>query len=78
MQPDAETLALDISNLRESIEGAWRADAVGRSLLGSSNQRIHFLTERYRAVDFNSVPIAEANLHRDGSVTISGIEPIVR
>ncbi len=49
---------------------------VGRALLGSSNQRMHLLSSRYNQRDFQRVPAAEAILHRDGTVTLSGIQPI--
>ena len=49
-----------------------------RGLLGSSNQRIHLLTDRYREADLAGVPPREVILHRDGSVTRSGISPVKR
>ena len=47
----------------------------GRSLLGSSNQSIHFLTARYRPNDFRDVPAREVILHKDGAITLTGIAP---
>ena len=44
-------------------------------LLGSINQRIHFLTSRYTPSDFAAIPGGEIVLHKDGSVTLSGISP---
>ncbi|MBI1792235.1 MAG: radical SAM protein [Acidobacteria bacterium] len=49
---------------------------LARGLLGSSNQRIHLLTDRYSAADFTGIPRREAVLHRDGTVTLSGIAPL--
>lgn len=43
------------------------------ALLASANQRIYFLSERYRLSDLASVARSEIILHRDGSLTISGI-----
>ena len=45
----------------------------GHALLGSSNQKIHLLTNRYKLTDFESIPQSEAIIHRDGSITITGI-----
>ncbi|SEM79904.1 anaerobic ribonucleoside-triphosphate reductase activating protein [Syntrophus gentianae] len=39
---------------------------LGRSLLGSSNQTIHFLTNRYTYRDFKDIPSCEAIIHPDG------------
>jgi len=52
------------------------AQHVGRGLLGSANQRIHLLTGRYRASDFAGIPVGEAIIHRDGSITLTGIQPL--
>ena len=49
---------------------------VGRALLGSSNQRVHLLSSRYGHRDFDRVPATEAVLHRDGTITLSGIQPM--
>jgi anaerobic ribonucleoside-triphosphate reductase activating protein len=45
----------------------------GRGLIGSLNQKIHFLTGRYSPLDFASLPGREMILHKDGSITLSGI-----
>ena len=39
---------------------------------GSSNQRIHFLTDRYSPSDMNGVPEVEVRIERDGSVSVTG------
>ena len=49
---------------------------VGHSLLGSSNQTIHFLSARYSLPDLQQVPRREFILHSDGQVTVSGIDPL--
>jgi anaerobic ribonucleoside-triphosphate reductase activating protein len=49
---------------------------VGRGLLGSANQRIHLLSGRYRASDFGGIPVREAIIHRDGTITLTGIQPL--
>lgn len=49
---------------------------VGRKLLGSSNQRVHLLSTRYVARDLADVPATEVVLHRDGTMTLTGIRPV--
>ncbi len=46
------------------------------ALLGSSNQKIHLLTNRYRISDFASIPHSEVILHKDGTITITGVHPL--
>lgn len=48
----------------------------GRGLIGSTNQQLHLLTDRYRPADFEAVPVREVILHRDGTVTLTGISPL--
>lgn len=45
-------------------------------LLGSSNKTLHFLTSRYSPADFIDLPQAEIILLQDGSIHLSGIDPI--
>ncbi len=47
----------------------------GHALLGSANQRVHLLTNRYTLTDLIPVPRCEVILHTDGSYTVSGIGP---
>ena len=59
------------------VAGPYRADLhAGRGLLGSANQEIHLLTSRYSYQDFVDVPPTEVVLHRDGTVTLTGISPL--
>jgi len=53
-----------------------RALHVSRGLLCSANQRIQLLTGRYRASDFAGIPVREAIIHRDGTITLTGIQPL--
>jgi anaerobic ribonucleoside-triphosphate reductase activating protein len=46
-------------------------------LLGSSNQRIHLLSERYRLADLTTVARSEIIIHSDGALTITGIAPVL-
>lgn len=52
-----------------------QTEHVGSGLLGSANQRIHCLTSRYRPSDFAGIPASEIILHRDGSITLTGVGP---
>ena len=58
------------------VAGPYLREAgAGRGLLGSANQRIHLLTDRYKPGEFASLPRCEVIVHRDGTVTLSGIAP---
>jgi anaerobic ribonucleoside-triphosphate reductase activating protein len=50
-----------------------QAQHVGRGLLGSANQQIHFLTSRHNASDLQNLPSREIILHADGTLTLSGV-----
>ena len=45
-------------------------------LLGSSNQEILFFSDRYSQDDFEPVPTSEVVIDADGTITISGVDPI--
>lgn len=49
---------------------------LSRNLTGSSNQQIHFLTDRYRMKDIARVPAAEMQIDPGGNITITGIARI--
>jgi len=51
-----------------------RARRVARGLLASSNQTIHFLTDRYGPADLAEVPEAEVLIESDGTVVVTGID----
>lgn len=42
---------------------------------GSSNQTLHFLTDRYGPDDLSKVPPGEAIISADGQVVLSGVHP---
>ena len=44
----------------------------GAGLRGSDNQTVHLLTDRYTLDDLEDVPVAEAVIEQDGTVTLSG------
>ncbi len=45
-------------------------------LRGSMNQTLHFLTDRYELDDLQSVPAAEIIITAEGTVVLSGTDPI--
>ncbi len=45
------------------------------SLLGSANQQIYLLTDRYTHAQFERVPPTEVHITADGEVIISGVHP---
>jgi anaerobic ribonucleoside-triphosphate reductase activating protein len=49
---------------------------VSKSLIGSSNQKIHLLTDRYSVMDFD-LPESEISISADGTVIITGIDPVI-
>jgi anaerobic ribonucleoside-triphosphate reductase activating protein len=50
----------------------------GRGLLGSENQRIHLLSERYELSGFRELPTSELVRKHDGSVTVSSVHPLIQ
>lgn len=59
------------------ILGRYRRELrLAQGLLGSSNQHIEFCTGRYTKQDLKG-PVAEVIIGTDGTVTFSGIDPMV-
>ncbi len=72
--PQAKTLLDTIDVL---IAGRYKAEQhVARNLLGSANQQIHLLTNRYTRQDIETVPSTEVIISTDGQVIISGVDPL--
>jgi anaerobic ribonucleoside-triphosphate reductase activating protein len=46
---------------------------LSQNLTGSSNQQIHFLTDRYRMQDIARMPAAEVQIDLGGNIIITGI-----
>jgi len=46
---------------------------LSQNLTGSSNQQIHFLTDRYRMKDIAQMPAAEVQIDLGGNIIITGI-----
>jgi anaerobic ribonucleoside-triphosphate reductase activating protein len=49
--------------------------APGRGLRGSSNQRVHLLSERYRAGELDRAVSAEILIDPAGRISVTGIDP---
>lgn len=50
---------------------------LGQNLIGSKNKEMHFFSSRYSKRDFEQVSPAEVIISSDGSITLSGIDPLV-
>jgi len=77
--PEIDRLPLGPSILRHIdvlIAGRYVASQhVSHSLLGSANQQVHLLTNRYALADLASIPRRELILHPDGTITATGLSP---
>lgn len=45
-------------------------------LLGSTNQEILLYSDRYSLDDFRNIPASEVIINADGSITVSGVDPV--
>lgn len=60
------------------IDGRYQSgNRVGRDLRGSANQHIHCLTNRYTPEQVEETPEAEIRIAPDGSVVLTGVDPLV-
>lgn len=61
------------------VDGRYVAgDRVGAGLRGSANQQIHVLGRRHTRAEVEATPTAEIRIARDGSVVLTGVEPLKR
>jgi anaerobic ribonucleoside-triphosphate reductase activating protein len=61
------------------VDGRYVAgDRVGSGLRGSANQQIHVLGRRHTRAEVEATPTAEIRIARDGSVVLTGVEPLKR
>jgi anaerobic ribonucleoside-triphosphate reductase activating protein len=59
------------------VDGRYEArQRLGRGLRGSANQRIHLLSDRYRAADVEATPEAEIRIDARGQVVLTGVDPL--
>jgi anaerobic ribonucleoside-triphosphate reductase activating protein len=66
-----------LDNIDLLIAGRYRSSHHSATrLLGSANQKIYYLTDRYDPADIAAVPEAEVWLNPDGSIALSGITPL--
>ncbi len=66
-----------LSNIDVLIAGRYESKSrVAKSLLGSSNQTIHLLSDRYSLADIQHTPETEVSIKPDGSVVFSGVSPV--
>ena len=77
--PEIERLPLGpaiLGQIDVLIAGRYVASRhVAQRLLGSTNQQIHLLTDRYKLSELDVVPRRELIIHPDGTVTATGILP---
>lgn len=68
-----------LAHLDVLVDGRYVAgDRVGSGLRGSSNQQIHVLGRRHTLAEVEATPTAEIRIARDGSVVLTGVEPLKR
>ena len=73
-QPRGEPILSAIDVL---VDGRYvSGERLGAGLRGSSNQRIHCLTARYTLAEVEGTPVAEIRIAPDGSVVLTGVNPI--
>ena len=66
-----------VENIDVLIAGRYRQEQrLGKSLRGSANKRMIFLTKHYQEADFLAVPEAEVILTPQGETLLSGIDPL--
>jgi anaerobic ribonucleoside-triphosphate reductase activating protein len=72
--PDGDAV---LARLDVLIDGRYVAsERLARGLRGSTNQRVWLLTERYTLADIEATPTGEVRIARDGSVVLTGVEPL--
>ncbi len=60
------------------IAGPYEAEQhVAEGLVGSANQTVHFLTDRYSWCDLAQPPEGEIVIRPDGAVMTTGIDPVL-
>ncbi len=66
-----------LANLDVLIDGRYVApQRLGRGLRGSSNQRIHLLSNRYDRAAVEATPEAEIHIDAAGNLTLTGVSPL--
>lgn len=69
---DAALALLDVL-----VDGRYRSDLrLGQGLRGSSNQRVHLLSNRYTSRDIDDAPLGEVRIAPNGEVILTGVTPL--
>lgn len=59
------------------IDGRYRSELrLGQGLRGSSNQRVHLLSNRYTTRDIDEAPLGEVRIAPNGEVILTGVTPL--
>jgi anaerobic ribonucleoside-triphosphate reductase activating protein len=59
------------------VDGRYQArQQLGQKLRGSSNQRIHLLSDRYDLAAVEATPEAEIHIDAQGRLTFTGVSPL--
>jgi anaerobic ribonucleoside-triphosphate reductase activating protein len=59
------------------IDGRYRSELrLGQGLRGSSNQRVHLLSNRYTMRDIDDAPLGEVRIAPNGEVILTGVTPL--
>jgi anaerobic ribonucleoside-triphosphate reductase activating protein len=59
------------------IDGRYRSELrLGQGLRGSSNQRVHLLSNRYTSSDIDEAPLGEVRIAPNGEVILTGVTPL--
>jgi anaerobic ribonucleoside-triphosphate reductase activating protein len=65
-----------LARLDVLVDGRYVAsERLGRGLRGSTNQRIHLLTERHTLAEVENTPVAEVTI-RNGELVLTGVNPV--
>jgi anaerobic ribonucleoside-triphosphate reductase activating protein len=66
-----------LASLDVLIDGRYVASArLGEGLCGSTNQRIHLLSDRYTLAQVEATPVAEVRIAPSGEVVLTGVNPL--
>jgi len=66
-----------LANVDVLVAGRYiESKPLGKELRGSSNQRVHLLTDRYTMADIERVPTTEVRIDPSGLVTLTGVDPL--
>jgi len=68
-----------LAHLDVLIDGRYQpGQRLADGLRGSANQQIHLLTGRHRAAEVEATPATEVVIAGDGSLVLTGVDPIKR